>query len=76
MLIIRRDALPNLETLSVASHRPTYDAAHLNELKANTRKAPPPEPSDPYDADMSMDMSMDAGDVTMSLVDDEEIPSV
>ncbi|SJL07673.1 uncharacterized protein ARMOST_11023 [Armillaria ostoyae] len=61
------DILPNLDQATISPNRgPKYDQAYLNELKASNRRAPAP---DPYDADMSMDISMDAGDLSMQVVD-------
>ncbi|KIK69685.1 hypothetical protein GYMLUDRAFT_150994 [Collybiopsis luxurians FD-317 M1] len=68
----------NLDQATISPNRqsgPTYDEAYLNELKRSTpsARAPPPPTSDPYDADMSMDVSMDLGDVgdisTVDVVD-------
>ncbi|KAF9026128.1 GCFC-domain-containing protein [Hymenopellis radicata] len=67
-----QDIIPNLDQASISPNRgPTYDEAYLNELKASTRRAPPPA-ADPYDADMSMDidMSVDVDDVSMQVLDD------
>ena len=53
--------------------RPIYDAAYLKELKASTPTARPPLPSntDPYDADMSVDM----GDISMQSINEDIGPS-
>ncbi|KAK0201965.1 nineteen complex-related protein 2-domain-containing protein [Desarmillaria ectypa] len=65
------DILPNLDQATISPNRgPKYDQAYLNELKASNRRAPAP---DPYDADMSMDLSMDAGDVCIQSVDDVDV---
>ncbi|KAG7445800.1 uncharacterized protein BT62DRAFT_950695 [Guyanagaster necrorhizus] len=62
--------LPNLDQATISPNRgPKYDQAYLNELKASNRRAPV---SDPYDADMSMDISMDTGDLSIQSVDDVE----
>lgn len=50
---------PNLDQATISyDEGPKYDAAYLQELKASTRSARPPQPSDldQYDADISMDM--------------------
>ncbi|KAJ3784612.1 nineteen complex-related protein 2-domain-containing protein [Lentinula aff. detonsa] len=54
-------------TISPSHNGPIYDAAYLNELKKSTpsSRAPPQASADPYDADMSVDVSMDSGDVSM-----------
>ncbi|GLB38206.1 putative nineteen complex-related protein 2 [Lyophyllum shimeji] len=47
----------NLEQATISTNRgPTYDEAYLKELKASTPSARPPPLSDPYAADMSMDV--------------------
>ncbi|KIY62847.1 hypothetical protein CYLTODRAFT_494369 [Cylindrobasidium torrendii FP15055 ss-10] len=57
---------------TASSSGPTYDAAHLDELRASTRKAPRPAvENDSYDADMSMSVD-DVQEVTMSIVDEEQ----
>ncbi|KAJ4482295.1 nineteen complex-related protein 2-domain-containing protein [Lentinula aciculospora] len=61
----------NLDQATISPNRngPTYDAAYINELKKSTpsSRAPPQASADPYDADMSisMDVSMDMGDVSV-----------
>ncbi|TFK40869.1 nineteen complex-related protein 2-domain-containing protein [Crucibulum laeve] len=64
----------NLEQATISPARgPTYDQAYLNQLKASTPTSRPPRPAGgPYDADMSMDVSVDMGDVTMTLPEDTE----
>jgi hypothetical protein len=62
-----RDNLPaSLDQASISPRSnggPTYSQAYLNELKASTPTSRPPiPPSDPYDADMSMDVDMSVGD--------------
>ncbi|KAF9077506.1 nineteen complex-related protein 2-domain-containing protein [Rhodocollybia butyracea] len=68
----------NLDQASISPSRngPTYNEAYLKELKKNTptSRAPPPPPdtSDPYDADMSMDISMDLEDVSVVDITDAD----
>ncbi|KAF7346601.1 GC-rich sequence DNA-binding factor-like protein [Mycena sanguinolenta] len=65
-----RNIVPsNLDQASISPHRgPTYDKAYLNELKASTPSARAPVPvSDPYDADMSMDMGDMSVDISMKI---------
>ncbi|KAJ3838020.1 nineteen complex-related protein 2-domain-containing protein [Lentinula raphanica] len=56
-------------TITTSHNGPVYDAAYLNELKKSTpsSRAPPPVSADPHSEDvtMSLDVSTDAGDVTM-----------
>ncbi|KAJ6508474.1 nineteen complex-related protein 2-domain-containing protein [Mycena sanguinolenta] len=61
--------VPNLDQASISPHRgPTYDKAYLNELKASTPSSRAPVPvSDPYDADMSMDLGDMSADISMSI---------
>ncbi|KAE9393862.1 hypothetical protein BT96DRAFT_978753 [Gymnopus androsaceus JB14] len=56
----------NLDQASISPSRngPTYDEAYLNELKKSTPSSRAPVPTDPYDADMSMDITMDLEDVS------------
>ncbi|KAF5389187.1 hypothetical protein D9757_003414 [Collybiopsis confluens] len=63
-----RNIPDNLDQATISPSRhsgPTYDKAYLNELKKSTpsARAPTPTTLDPYDADMSMDVSIDLGDV-------------
>ncbi|KAG6853058.1 hypothetical protein C0991_007202, partial [Blastosporella zonata] len=46
----------NLDKATISNSGPTYSQAYLNELKASTPSTRPPPVSDPYDADMSMDV--------------------
>ncbi|ESK88444.1 gc-rich sequence dna-binding factor-like protein [Moniliophthora roreri MCA 2997] len=47
----------NLDQATISASRPTYDQAYLNELKAKTPSARAPIlSSDPYDADMSVEV--------------------
>ncbi|KAE9393867.1 hypothetical protein BT96DRAFT_967114 [Gymnopus androsaceus JB14] len=51
-------------SISPSRNGPTYDEAYLNELKKSTPSSRAPVPTDPYDADMSMDITMDLEDVS------------
>ncbi|KAJ7069752.1 nineteen complex-related protein 2-domain-containing protein [Mycena amicta] len=55
---------------------PTYDQAYLNELKASTPTSRPTS-SDPYDADMSMDVDISTADISFQDVQESAtfIPS-
>ncbi|KAG6902530.1 hypothetical protein C0995_015348 [Termitomyces sp. Mi166 len=46
----------DLEKVTISQSRPTYDEAYLKELKTSTPSSRPPPVSDPYDADMSIDV--------------------
>ncbi|RDB19034.1 GC-rich sequence DNA-binding factor 2 [Hypsizygus marmoreus] len=60
----------NLEQATISPNRgPTYDQAYLKELKASTPTSRPPDISDSYDADMSMDVE----DVSMMSVDGTDV---
>ncbi|KAJ7244984.1 nineteen complex-related protein 2-domain-containing protein [Mycena haematopus] len=65
--------LANLDQASISPHRgPTYDKAYLNELKASTPSSRAPVPvSDPYDADMSMDVGDISADISMPSIESE-----
>lgn len=67
LLTVGRNIPDSLDqaTISPSRNGPTYDAAYLNELKKSTPSSRAPVPVDPYDADMSMDMSMDLGDASV-----------
>ncbi|KAF7314405.1 GC-rich sequence DNA-binding factor-like protein [Mycena kentingensis (nom. inval.)] len=66
---------PALATVS-ASSGASYDQAALNELKANTPSSRPgPQVSDPYDADMSMDIDISSADISAQDVQESYIPS-
>ncbi|KAF8171926.1 nineteen complex-related protein 2-domain-containing protein [Mycena galopus ATCC 62051] len=72
------NVLSNLDQASISPHRgPTYDKAYLNELKASTPSSRAPVPSDPYDADMSVDFGDMSADVSMQSVESEafDIPA-
>lgn len=74
LLILRREFLPNLDQASISPSRgPTYDDAYLNELRASTRRAPPPA-ADGYDADLSMDvdLSVNLDESSMQILDMSE----
>ncbi|KAI0747373.1 nineteen complex-related protein 2-domain-containing protein [Fomes fomentarius] len=64
----------NLETtITPKSTGPTYDAAYLSQLKANTPSARFPLPAgDSYDADISMDVDSPAQLSALSNIADEE----
>ncbi|PIL22749.1 hypothetical protein GSI_15442 [Ganoderma sinense ZZ0214-1] len=51
---------------------PTYDAAHLSQLKASTPSARPPQPTDSYDADVSMDVDSPAQLSALSAIADDQ----
>ena len=69
-LITDRNVPLNLDQASISPHRgPTYDQAHLRELKANTPTSRSVIATDPYDADMSMDI----GDVSTMSVDSANV---
>ncbi|KAJ6585237.1 nineteen complex-related protein 2-domain-containing protein [Mycena capillaripes] len=57
----------SLDQASISPYRgPTYDQAHINQLKASTPSSRAPLPStDPYDADMSMDLGDMSADISM-----------
>ncbi|KAF9013201.1 nineteen complex-related protein 2-domain-containing protein [Cyathus striatus] len=59
----------NLDQATISPSRgPTYDKKYLEQLKASTPTGRPPRPSqDAYDADMSMDVSMNVEDSTTSI---------
>ncbi|KAF8887184.1 nineteen complex-related protein 2-domain-containing protein [Infundibulicybe gibba] len=63
----------SLHQASITPNRgPTYNEAYLNELKASTPTSrPPTATTDPY----STDMSVDVDDVSMSVVEQSELPA-
>jgi GC-rich sequence DNA-binding factor len=69
-LIAYRNIPLNLDQATISPHRgPTYDQEYLRELKANTPTSRSVVATDPYDADMSMDVE----DVSMLSVDSANI---
>ncbi|KNZ73075.1 GC-rich sequence DNA-binding factor [Termitomyces sp. J132] len=58
----------NLEKVTISQSGPTYNEAYLKELKASTPSSRPPPVSDPYDADMSMNVD----EVSSTMVADAE----
>ncbi|KAF9468648.1 nineteen complex-related protein 2-domain-containing protein [Collybia nuda] len=46
----------NLDQATISSHGPTYDQAHLQQLKASTPTSRPVAANDAYDVDMSIDI--------------------
>lgn len=70
LLIACRNVSFNLDQATISPHRgPTYDQEHLRELKANTPTSRSVVATDPYDADMSMDI----GDVSMMSADSADV---
>lgn len=57
LTIICRSIPLSLDQATISPSRgPTYDQAYLKELKASTPSARPSALTDPYDADMSIDV--------------------
>ena len=69
-LVEYRSVPLNLDQATISPHRgPTYDQEYLKELKASTPTSRPIVASDPYDADMSMDV----GDASMMSVETVDV---
>lgn len=58
----------NLEKVTISQSGPSYNEAYLKELKASTPSSRPPPVSDPYDADMSMNVD----EVSSVVLDDAD----
>ncbi|KAI1794968.1 GCFC-domain-containing protein [Ganoderma leucocontextum] len=65
-------AAPTELDIPQLSTAPTYDAAYLSQLKANTPSARPPQPPDSYDADVSMDVDSPAQLSALSAIADDQ----